>query len=157
MNIEKVIQGLKESGICDIDNVEYIRVGKLRSFISSKYDIDYSLREISEYLKSKDNLVEISSNFFVLKSYLTELLKEKPRSEYKEILFKKYVIEIEDEKILNIHLEFMKYSFQEILDYGLENSFVKQSMLKNLEIEESEFTDIYEVIDVLEERGIEIK
>ncbi|MGL5024104.1 MAG: hypothetical protein ACRC5S_12445 [Cetobacterium sp.] len=157
MDIEKAIQGLKELGIWSVDEAEYTRVAKMRTLLFSKYNIEYSLKDIRDYLKLKDNLAEISNNFFVLKSALEEILKEKSRKEYKEILEKKYAVQIEEDKILNIHLESTKYSFEDVLNYGLENSFVEQNMLKNLEIEESDFIDIYEVIDVLEKRGIEIK
>lgn len=157
MDIEKAIQGLKELGIWSVDEAEYTRVAKMRTLLFSKYNIEYSLKDIRDYLKLKDNLTEISNNFFVLKSALEEILKEKSRKEYKEILEKKYAVQIEEDKILNIHLESTKYSFEDVLNYGLENSFVEQNMLKNLEIEESDFIDIYEVIDVLEKRGIEIK
>lgn len=157
MDIEKAIQGLKELGIWSVDEAEYTRVAKMRTLLFSNYNIEYSLKDIRNYLKLKDNLAEISKNFFVLKSALEEILKDKSRKEYKEILEKKYAVQIEEDKISKIYLESTKYSFQDVLDYGLENSFVKQNMLKNLEIEESEFTDIYEIIDVLEKRGIEIK
>lgn len=157
MDIEKAIQGLKELGIWSVDEAEYTRVAKMRTLLFSKYNIEYSLKDIRDYLKLKENLSEISNNFFVLKSVLEEILKDKSRKEYKEILEKKYAVQIEEDKISKIYLESTKYSFQDVLDYGLENSFVKQNMLKNLEIEESEFTDIYEIIDVLEKRGIEIK
>lgn len=157
MEIEKAIQGLKESGIWDIDNAEYTRAAKIKSLIFAKYNLEYDLKEVSDYLKLKINLIEISNNFFILKSLLEEILKEKSRSDYKSILEGLYIIQVDEEKLLNINIELKKYTFEELLRYGLDNSYVKEKWLQKLEIEESEYTDIYEVIQELNNRGIEIK
>lgn len=157
MDIEKAIQGLKESGIWDVDNAEYSRVSKIRALISSKFGIQYTLKEIRDYLKLKNSLIEIAYNFFVLKSFLEELLEGNTKDEYKEILENRYVIEIDEKDILNIRIGSIKYTFDYILRYGLDNSYIEYKLLENLEIEESEYTDIYEVIEELQKRGIEIK
>ena len=67
----------------------------------------------------------------------------------------RYVIQIEEEK-LSLLTE-NKRTYEELLRYGLDNSYIDSKWLSDLSIEETSFTDMYEVISDLEKKGIKIK
>lgn len=157
MEIDKIIDELIGAKILDLEKCSCIRGSKLRTMISTKYNFDFSLKEISECLKKIENLVEIDMNFFVPKLKLKELLKDVSKNDYRLILENEYIIQIKDQYLLGINIVSERKSFDEILRYGLNNHYVEGEWLKDINIEESCFVDIYEVIEELENRGIKIK
>lgn len=157
MEIDKIIDELIEVKILDLENCGCVRGSKLRTMIFSKYNFDFSLKVINDYLKKMDNLVEIDMNFFIPKLKLNKLLKDVSRNDYRKILENEYIIQIKDEYLLGINIVSERKSFDEILRYGLNNHYVEGEWLKDINIEESCFVDIYEVIEELQNRGIKIK
>ncbi|MGL5964793.1 MAG: hypothetical protein ACRCZ2_10425, partial [Fusobacteriaceae bacterium] len=102
MEIDEIIEKLIETKILDMENIGSIRVGKLKSLISSKYDCEYSLKDINSVLNKNKDLIEISNNFFILKSKLENLLKDISIEDYKTTLESIFIIEIEDKYLTNI-------------------------------------------------------
>lgn len=106
-------------------------------------------------MSNNEDFIEISSNFFISKVKVKELLRDIPKKEYKDFLENRYVIQIEEEK-LSLLTE-NKRTYEELLRYGLDNSYIDSKWLSDLSIEETSFTDMYEVISDLEKKGIKIK
>ncbi|MGL4989223.1 MAG: hypothetical protein ACRC5F_08300, partial [Cetobacterium sp.] len=104
MEIDKIIDELIEDKILDFENLKYIRVGKLRSMIFSKYNIEFKLAEVKEVLTKIETIIEIANNLFILKTELERLLRDYPRESYKAILENEYVVQIEDKYLLNIDI-----------------------------------------------------
>ncbi|MGL6099797.1 MAG: hypothetical protein ACRC0G_09270, partial [Fusobacteriaceae bacterium] len=120
MEIDEIIEKLIETKILDMENIGSIRVGKLKSLISSKYDCEYSLKDINSVLNKNKDLIEISNNFFILKSELENILKDISIEDYKTTLESIFIIEIEDKYLTNIDVNSKGKSYEEIKKYGLE-------------------------------------
>ncbi|MGL5051650.1 MAG: hypothetical protein ACRC6E_13640 [Fusobacteriaceae bacterium] len=157
MEIDKIIEELIETKILNIENIEFIRVGKLRVLINSKYDSEFNLKEINDIFKKKSDFIEVSNNFFVLKTKLENLLKNSSRNEYKKILEDFYIIEVDDKHLLNIDIKSRGRTYEEIKKYGLENSYIKAEWLETIDLDNSEIYEVHEAYQELLKLGIEIK
>ncbi|MGL4998837.1 MAG: hypothetical protein ACRC0V_12685 [Fusobacteriaceae bacterium] len=157
MEISKIIEELIKTKILNIEKIELIRGGKLKALINSKYDSEFGLNEINDCLKKNFNFIEISNNLFVLKTKLENILKDSSRNEYKKILEKLYIIEIDDKHLLNIDIDSRGRTYEEIKKYGLENSYIKAEWLENIDLNNSEIYEVHEAYQELLKLGIEIK
>lgn len=157
MEIDKIIEELVETKILDIEKISGIRVGGLKTLINNKYDFNFELIEISEALKRRVDLIEISSNFFVLKINLEKILKDFSRDNYKKILQEFYMIEIQDNYLINIEIDSKARTYEEIKNYGLENSYIKAEWLETMNLDDSDIYEINEAYQELVKLGIEIK
>ena len=110
----------------------------------SERSIRYELDKIDDYFIS--NKLKPLKRKFGGNIYLED---------YKNFLENRYVIQIEEEK-LSLLTE-NKRTYEELLRYGLDNSYIDSKWLSDLSIEETSFTDMYEVISDLEKKGIKIK
>lgn len=156
MMVKEIIQKLEQKKIVDLNNFEYIRLGKLKTMIFAEFNIEVSISELKEYMECNEEFVEISKNFFVMKTKLKELLKGISKDRYKSYLEDKYIVQIEEETILSLLGE-RKRKYEDLLRFGLDNSYIDSRWLSELDIENSNFTDIYEVMEEFESKGIIIK
>ncbi|RHF64366.1 hypothetical protein [Fusobacterium mortiferum] len=155
MGIEKAIEILKNNKILDLEKIEYIWLGRLKSVLFANFNIEFNIKDLKYFMSNNEDFIEISSNFFISKVKVKELLRDIPKKEYKDFLENRYVIQIEEEK-LSLLTE-NKRTYEELLRYGLDNSYIDSKWLSDLSIEETSFTDMYEVISDLEKKGIKIK
>lgn len=155
MGIEKAIEILKNNKILDLEKIEYIWLGRLKSVLFANFNIEFNIKDLKYFMSNNEDFIEISSNFFISKVKVKELLRDIPKKEYKNFLENRYVIQIEEEK-LSLLTE-NKRTYEELLRYGLDNSYIDSKWLSDLSIEETSFTDMYEVISDLEKKGIKIK
>jgi len=155
MGIEKAIEILKNNKILDLEKIEYIWLGRLKSILFANFNIEFNIKDLKYFMSNNEDFIEISSNFFISKVKVKELLRDIPKKEYKNFLENIYVIQIEEEK-LSLLTE-NKRTYEELLRYGLDNSYIDSKWLSDLSIEETSFTDMYEVISDLEKKGIKIK
>lgn len=155
MGIEKAIEILKNNKILDLEKIEYIWLGRLKSVLFANFNIEFNIKDLKYFMSNNEDIIEISSNFFISKVKVKELLRDIPKKEYKDFLENRYVIQIEEEK-LSLLTE-NKRTYEELLRYGLDNSYIDSKWLSDLSIEETSFTDMYEVISDLEKKGIKIK
>ncbi|MDY2801835.1 MAG: hypothetical protein SO183_07860 [Fusobacterium mortiferum] len=155
MGIEKAIEILKNNKILDLEKIEYIWLGRLKSILFANFNIEFNIKDLKYFMSNNEDFIEISSNFFISKVKVKELLRDIPKKEYKNFLENRYVIQIEEEK-LSLLTE-NKRTYEELLRYGLDNSYIDSKWLSDLSIEETSFTDMYEVISDLEKKGIKIK
>lgn len=155
MGIEKAIEILKNNKILDLEKIEYIWLGRLKSILFANFNIEFNIKDLKYFMSNNEDFIEISSNFFISKVKVKELLRDIPEKEYKNFLENRYVIQIEEEK-LSLLTE-NKRTYEELLRYGLDNSYIDSKWLSDLSIEETSFTDMYEVISDLEKKGIKIK
>ncbi|MCI7188715.1 MAG: hypothetical protein MR995_11325 [Fusobacterium mortiferum] len=155
MGIEKAIEILKNNKILDLEKIEYIWLGRLKSILFANFNIEFNIKDLKYFMSNNEDFIEISSNFFISKVKVKELLRDIPKKEYKDFLENRYVIQIEEEK-LSLLTE-NKRTYEELLRYGLDNSYIDSKWLSDLSIEETSFTDMYEVISDLEKKGIKIK
>lgn len=155
MEIEKAIEILKNNKILDLEKIEYIWLGRLKSILFANFNIEFNIKDLKYFMSNNEDFIEISSNFFISKVKVKELLRDIPKKEYKNFLENRYVIQIEEEK-LSLLTE-NKRTYEELLRYGLDNSYIDSKWLSDLSIEETSFTDMYEVISDLEKKGIKIK
>lgn len=155
MGIEKAIEILKNNKILDLEKIEYIWLGRLKSILFANFNIEFNIKDLKYFMSNNEDFIEISSNFFISKVKVKEFLRDIPKKEYKNFLENRYVIQIEEEK-LSLLTE-NKRTYEELLRYGLDNSYIDSKWLSDLSIEETSFTDMYEVISDLEKKGIKIK
>lgn len=155
MGIEKAIEILKNNKILDLEKIEYIWLGRLKSVLFANFNIEFNIKDLKYFMSNNEDFIEISSNFFISKVKVKELLRDIPKKEYKDFLENRYVIQIEEEK-LSLLTE-NERTYEELLRYGLDNSYIDSKWLSDLSIEETSFTDMYEVISDLEKKGIKIK
>lgn len=155
MIIEEAIETLKNNKILDLEKIEYIWLGRLKSILFANFNIEFNIKDLKYFMSNNEDFIEISSNFFISKVKVKELLRDIPKKEYKNFLENRYVIQIEEEK-LSLLTE-NKRTYEELLRYGLDNYYIDSKWLSDLSIEETSFTDMYEVISDLEKKGIKIK
>ena len=155
MIIEEAVKKLEEDKILDLKKIEYIWLGKLKSILFAKFNIEYDIQDLKKYMLFNENFFEISNNFFVSKTKVKELLKDVSKEKYKFFLENRYIIQIDDKRLSKLLSNTKPYI--QLLRYGLDNSYIDSEWLKDLNIEETNFADIYEVIEDLEKRGIEVK
>ncbi|MCI6382621.1 MAG: hypothetical protein MR824_08760 [Fusobacterium mortiferum] len=127
----------------------------MKSILFANFNIEFNIKDLKYFMSNNEDFIEISSNFFISKVKVKELLRDIPKKEYKDFLENRYVIQIEEEK-LSLLTE-NKRTYEELLRYGLDNSYIDSKWLSDLSIEETSFTDMYEVISDLEKKGIKIK
>lgn len=155
MTIEEALIKLKDLKVLDLKEIEFIRLGSLKVTLFREFNIEFSIKDLKEYMNNNGEFAEISNNFFVSKIKLKELLKNISKNKCKEFLENRYIIQVDENKLLNF-LSYRK-TVDELLKYGIENSYIEEEWLSDLSIEESDYTDIYEVIDELMRREIKIR
>lgn len=156
MTIEEIIQKLEENKIFDLKNIEYIHLGKLKTIIFAEFSIEVNILELRDYMSNNEDFIEISKNFFVVKVKLKELLRGMKKERCKSYLEDRYIVQIEEEKIDSLLNEQNK-KYEDLLKFGLENSYIDSRWLSDLDIESTNFSDIYEVMEEFENKGIKIK
>ena len=62
MTVKEIIQKLEQKKIVDLNNLEYIRLGKLKTIIFAEFNIEVSISELKEYMECSEEFVEISKN-----------------------------------------------------------------------------------------------
>lgn len=155
MTIEEALIKLKDLKVLDLKEIEFIRLGSLKVTLFREFNIEFNIKDLKEYMNNNGEFAEISNNFFVSKIKLKELLKNISKNKCKEFLENRYIIQVDENKLLNF-LSYRK-TVDELLKYGIENSYIKEEWLNDLNIEESDYTDIYEVRDELARREIKIR
>lgn len=155
MTIEEALIKLKDLKVLDLKEIEFIRLGSLKVTLFREFNIEFNIKDLKEYMSNNKEFTEISNNFFVSKIKLKELLKNISKNKCKEFLENRYIIQVDENKLLNF-LSYRK-TVDELLKYGIENSYIEEEWLSDLSIEESDYTDIYEVIDELMRREIKIR
>ena len=155
MTIEEALIKLKDLKVLNLEEIESIRLGSLKATLFREFNIEFNIKDLKEYMSNNKEFAEISNNFFVSKIKLKELLKNISKNKCKEFLENRYIIQVDENKLLNF-LSYRK-TVDELLKYGIENSYIEEEWLSDLSIEESDYTDIYEVIDELMRREIKIR
>ena len=155
MTIEEALIKLKDLKVLNLEEIESIRLGSLKATLFRELNIEFNIKDLKEYMSNNKEFTEISNNFFVSKIKLKELLKNISKNKCKEFLENRYIIQVDENKLLNF-LSYRK-TVDELLKYGIENSYIEEEWLSDLSIEESDYTDIYEVIDELMRREIKIR
>lgn len=156
MTLEESIQKLEENKILDLKNIEYIHLGRLKTIIFAEFNIELSILKLREYMSHNELFIEISKNFFVAKGKLKELVKGLKKEEYKSYLEDRYIVQVDGENIFFL-LNEEERKYEDLLRFGLDNSYIDNRWLNSLDIESTDFSDVYEVIAELESIGIKIK
>lgn len=157
MDINEAMEKLFNEKILNIEEIEEIRSGKLKTILFTKYNIEFSLKEISGFLRYKMEFIEISTNLFIIKEKLKSILKNVEKQNYKCFLENRYLVLLKDDDLEAINKKINRKTYEEILRYGLDNFYVKEEWVKELDLRESEFYDRDEVIQDLYAKGIRIK
>ncbi len=157
MDINEAMEKLFNEKIVNIEEIEEIRSGKLKTILFAKYNTEFSLKEISGFLRNRIEFIEISTNLFVIKNKLKNILQDIEKQNYKYFLENRYLVLLKDDDLETIDKKINKKTYEEILRYGLDNFYVKEEWVKELDLRESEFYDRDEVIQDLYAKGIRIK
>lgn len=157
MDINEAMEKLFNEKILNIEEIEEIRSGKLKTILFAKYNTEFSLKEISGFLRNQIEFIEISTNLFVIKNKLKNILQDIEKQNYKYFLENRYLVLLKDDDLEAIDKKINKKTYEEILRYGLDNFYVKEEWVKELDLRESEFYDRDEVIQDLYAKGIRIK
>ncbi|MBC2853448.1 hypothetical protein [Cetobacterium sp. 2G large] len=157
MDINEAMEKLFNEKILNIEEIEEIRSGKLKTILFAKYNTEFSLKEISGFLRNRIEFIEISTNLFVIKNKLKNILQDIEKQNYKCFLENRYLVLLKDDDLEAIDKKINKKTYEEILRYGLDNFYVKEEWVKELDLRESEFYDRDEVIQDLYAKGIRIK
>lgn len=157
MDINEAMEKLFNEKILNIEEIEEIRSGKLKTILFAKYNTEFSLKEISGFLRNRIEFIEISTNLFVIKNKLKNILQDIEKQNYKYFLENRYLVLLKDDDLEAIDKKINKKTYEEILRYGLDNFYVKEEWVKELDLRESEFYDRDEVIQDLYAKGIRIK
>ncbi|WP_407535615.1 hypothetical protein [Cetobacterium somerae] len=157
MDINEAMEKLFNEKILNIEEIEEIRSGKLKTILFAKYNTEFSLKEISGFLRNQIEFIEISTNLFVIKNKLKNILQDIEKQNYKCFLENRYLVLLKDDDLEAIDKKINKKTYEEILRYGLDNFYVKEEWVKELDLRESEFYDRDEVIQDLYAKGIRIK
>ena len=157
MDIKDAMEKLFNEKILNIEEIEEIRSGKLKTILFTKYNIEFSLKEISGFLRDKMEFIEISTNLFIIKEKLKNILKNVEKQNYKCFLENRYLVLLKDDDLEAINKKINRKTYEEVLRYGLDNFYVKEEWVKDIDLEGSEFYDRDEVIQDLYAKGIRIK
>lgn len=157
MDIKDAMEKLFNEKIVNIEEIEEIRSGKLKTILFTKYNIEFSLKEISGFLRDKIEFIEISTNLFIIKEKLKSILKNVEKQNYKHFLENRYLVLLKDDDLEAINKKINRKTYEEVLRYGLDNFYVKEEWVKDIDLEGSEFYDRDEVIQDLYAKGIRIK
>ncbi|WP_432205045.1 hypothetical protein ACQ9ZF_03595 [Cetobacterium somerae] len=157
MDIKDAMEKLFNEKIVNIEEIEEIRSGKLKTILFTKYNIEFSLKEISGFLRDKIEFIEISTNLFIIKEKLKSILKNVEKQNYKHFLENRYLVLLKDDDLEAIDKKINRKTYEEILRYGLDNFYVKEEWVRDIDLEESEFYDRDEIIQDLYAKGIKIK
>ncbi|MGL5368544.1 MAG: hypothetical protein ACRDAG_09610 [Cetobacterium somerae] len=157
MDINEAMEKLFNEKILNIEEIEEIRSGKLKTILFAKYNTEFSLKEISGFLRNRIEFIEISTNLFVIKNKLKNILQDIEKQNYKCFLENRYLVLLKDDDLEAINKKINRKTYEEVLRYGLDNFYVKEEWVKDIDLEGSEFYDRDEVIQDLYAKGIRIK
>lgn len=169
------IKLLHDKGRLDLENISEITSNRIQTLIFTTFDIYFNIVDINRYLKEETELIEIGENFFVNKYILKERLKDVDESQYKTKLENEYFLSLSEIELTKFKYFFNKkfdekyhsnkeycvedYSiktYEEILDFGLKNSYVLGLWLNSVDYSSTDFYDVEELIYDLVERKIKI-
>lgn len=143
--------------LVDKEKNQEILTGKLKTQLLVKYNLDLNLDEIRDMLLLDSDLIELEKNFFVYKWEIEKIIDSLEEENYKEKIEQNYFINITDEILEKIKIKLKKMTYNDILKFGLENFYVKEEWIHNLDLTKTEFYDKDEVVRELLKKGIEIK
>lgn len=143
--------------LVDKEKNQEILTGKLKTQLLVKYNLDLNLDEIRDMLLLDSDLIELEKNFFVYKLEIEKIIDSLEEEKYKEKIEQNYFINITDEILEKIKIKLKKMTYNDILKFGLENFYVKEEWIHNLDLTKTEFYDKDEVVRELLKKGIEIK
>lgn len=169
--MNKYIKILEEKGRLELNKTSGITSNRIQALLLTSFNLHIEIDEINRYLKEKTKLIEIGKNFFVNKDELENKIKNIDENKYKEILESEYFLSLNDLELTKFKYYYKKKikwnepfevrdvvekTYAEVLEYGLENTYIYGEWLKELNISGTDFYDIEEVIEDIMGRNIKI-